>query len=141
MIGDEGMENPSMDEIKNILATSKTIAVVGLSDKPDRTSYQVTEAMIAAGYDIIPINPKADEIFGKKALNSLSELTEPVDIINVFRKNDALPMIAEEAAKIDAKVFWCQQGLDSEEAYKIAKDVGMTVIMDFCIKVAHSLTK
>ena len=135
------MENPSMEEIKSILKTSKTIAVVGLSDNPDRTSYQVTEAMIAAGYEIIPINPKADEIFGKKALNSLAELTEPVDIINVFRKNEALPMVAEEAAKVDAKVFWCQQGLDNAEAYKIAKDAGMTVIMDYCIKVAHALTK
>lgn len=135
------MENPNMKEIKSILDNSKTIAVVGLSDNPERTSYQVTEAMIAAGYDIIPINPKADEIFGKKALKSLSELTEPVDIINVFRRSEFLPDIAKEAAKVDAKVFWAQQGVTNEEAYNIAKDAGMTVVMDYCIKVAHALTK
>lgn len=135
------MENPSLEEMKEILDSAKKIAVVGLSDKPERTSYQVTEAMIHAGYDIIPINPTVKEVFGKKALASLSELDEPVDIINVFRRNEALPEVAREAAKVDAKVFWCQQGLDNEEAYKIAKEAGMTVIMDKCIKVIHSLTR
>lgn len=135
------MENPSLAEMKEILDSAKKIAVVGLSDKPDRTSYQVTEAMVAAGYDIIPINPTVTEVFGKKALASLAELNEPVDIINVFRKNEALPAIAEEATKVDAKVFWCQQGLDNEEAYKIAKEAGMTVIMDKCIKVVHAITR
>lgn len=135
------MENPTREEIKRILDASKKIAIVGLSDNPNRTSYMIAEALIAAGYEIIPVNPNVGEVFGIKALNSLKELNEPVDIINVFRREEFLQEVAKEAVETDAKVFWCQSGLMDEEAYKIANSAGMTVIMDRCIKVEHALTR
>ena len=133
------MLNPTNDEVKEILKSAKKIAVVGLSDNPARTSYQVSEAMLAAGYEIIPVNPSVDEVFGIKAIASLKDLTEPVDIINVFRRSEHLPEVAREAAEVDAKVFWAQLGLSNEEAFNIAKNAGMTVIMDRCIKVDHAI--
>ncbi|MFA9560538.1 CoA-binding protein [Evansella sp. AB-rgal1] len=135
------MENPSREEMKQILNDTKTIAIVGLSDKPDRTSYQIGKALQYAGYKIIPVNPIVNEVFGIKAVPSLKDLKEPVDIINVFRRNEYLVEIAKEASEIDAKVFWCQLGLEDEEAYEIAKNAGMKVIMDRCIKVEHALTR
>ncbi|MBU9721429.1 MULTISPECIES: CoA-binding protein [Bacillaceae] len=135
------MENPSREEIKGILKEAKIIAVVGLSDNPERTSYQVSAAMQDAGYEIIPINPTVTEVLGVKAVPTLKELTQPVDIINVFRRSEFLPEVAREAESVEAKVFWAQQGLFNEEAAEIAKNAGMTVIMDRCIKVEHALTK
>ncbi|MBN8234563.1 CoA-binding protein [Halobacillus kuroshimensis] len=132
-------ENPSPEEIKNVLKESKTIAVVGLSDKPHRTSYQISEAMQAAGYKIIPVNPTITEVLGEPAAASLQEIEEPVDIVNVFRRSEYLPGVAEEARSLGAKAFWAQQGVYHEEAWEHLKDTPAKVIMDFCIKVAHSL--
>ncbi|MBU9714861.1 CoA-binding protein [Evansella tamaricis] len=135
------MENPTREEIGKILKSSKKIAIVGLSDNPMRTSYQIGEALQAAGYDIIPVNPTVSEVLGVKAVPTLKDLPGPVDIINVFRRSEHLPDVARDAEKVDAKVFWAQQGLINEEAYEIASGAGMTVIMDRCIKVEHALTK
>ncbi|NTU26685.1 CoA-binding protein [Bacillus tequilensis] len=135
------MQNPSKAEIKEILDKSKRIAVVGLSDRPDRTSYMVSKAMQDAGYDIIPVNPTIDEALGVKAVSSLQEIDGPIDIVNVFRRSEQLPGVAEEFLKTDAPVFWAQQGLANEEAYEMLKGKGRTVIMDLCIKVAHAVTK
>lgn len=132
-------ENPSNDELRNILETSKTIAVVGLSDSPKRTSYQIAKAMQETGYRIIPVNPMVDEVLGEKAYPSLSDVKEKIDIINVFRRPEFLPDIAKEAAETSCKVFWAQQGIVNEEAYQYLKDRGFTVIMDLCIKVVHSV--
>lgn len=133
-------ENPSNEVIRNILDEAKTIAVVGLSDNPERTSYQVSEAMQKAGYKIIPVNPKVDEVLGEKAYARLSDIEEKIDI-NVFRRSEFLPEIAKEALKTDCKVFWAQQGVVNEEAYHLLKENGFTVIMDLCIKVAHAVIK
>lgn len=135
------IENPSRDEIRDILKQAKRIAVVGLSDNPDRTSYMVSKAMQDAGYEIIPVNPKAEEILGVKAVKSLKEIEGHVDIVDVFRRSEFLPEVAKEFAEIDAKVFWAQQGLENEEAYNFLKEKGYTVIMDRCIKVEHAMTK
>ncbi|MBN9652961.1 CoA-binding protein [Halobacillus sp. GSS1] len=132
-------ENPSKTEIRDLLAQSKTIAVVGLSDKPHRTSYQVSEAMQKAGYKIIPVNPQIKEALGEKAVANLGDIQEPVDIINVFRRSEYLPQIAEESKNIKAKAFWAQQGVYSEEADDILKNDSKLVIMDSCIKVAHAI--
>ncbi|PYZ98194.1 CoA-binding protein [Alteribacter lacisalsi] len=133
--------NPDRDEIGKILKKAKRIAVVGLSDNPARTSYQVSEAMQQAGYEIVPVNPNCKETLGQKSYRSLSEIEGNVDIVNVFRRSEHLVGVAEEASKIDADVFWTQLGLESEEAYRIASEAGMTVIMDRCIKVEHAITK
>ncbi|MDQ0059527.1 CoA-binding protein [Paenibacillus harenae] len=132
-------QHPSREEIKSILQGSTTIAVVGLSDKPDRVSYMVSEAMQAKGYTIIPVNPNADSILGQKSYPSLKDIPFPVDIVNVFRRSEHTPPVAEEAAAIGAKTLWLQLGISSEEAASIAVAGGLTVIMDRCIKVEDSI--
>ncbi len=135
------MQNPTREEIGQILKKSKTIAVVGLSDNPERTSYMVSKAMQDAGYEIIPVNPKADYILGKKAVKTLKEIEGHVDIVNVFRRSEFLMDVAQEFVQIDADVFWAQLGLQDEATYEFLKEKGYTVIMDRCIKVEHALTR
>lgn len=135
------IENPTRDEIGKILKKAKRIAVVGLSDKPDRTSYMVSKAMQDAGYEIIPVNPTADTILGVKSVSSLKEIEGHVDIVNVFRRSEFLFDVAKEFVEIDADIFWAQLGLENEEAYQFLKEKGHTVIMDRCIKVEHAMTK
>ncbi|EJS70113.1 CoA-binding protein [Bacillus cereus] len=135
------IENPTRTEIGEVLKKSKTIAVVGLSDKPERTSYMVSKAMQDAGYRIIPVNPTVDEVLGEKAVSSLKDIKEHVDIVNVFRRSEFLMDVAKEFVEIDADVFWAQLGVQDEDTYKLLKDKDYTVIMDRCIKVEHAMTK
>jgi uncharacterized protein len=132
-------ENPSKVELKAILETKKTIAVVGLSNNPERTSYQVSKAMQENGFRIIPVNPTVDEVLGEKAYASLVDIPEEFDIINVFRRPEHLLGVAEEAAKTNARIFWAQQGIVNQEAYDYLKERDFTVIMDLCIKVVHAV--
>ncbi len=134
------IENPTRTEIGEVLKKSKTIAVVGLSDKPERTSYMVS-AMQDAGYRIIPVNPTVDEVLGEKAVASLKDIKEHVDIVNVFRRSEFLMDVAKEFVEIDADVFWAQLGVQDEDTYKLLKEKDYTVIMDRCIKVEHAMTK
>ncbi|WP_026561644.1 CoA-binding protein [Bacillus sp. J37] len=135
------IENPTREEIGQILKNSKTIAVVGLSNNPERTSYMVSKAMQNAGYEIIPVNPTVDEVLGQKAVASLSDIKGHVDIVNVFRRSEHLLEVAQEFLKIDADVYWAQLGLENEEAYQLLIDNHKTVIMNRCIKVEHAMTK
>jgi|HigsolmetaAR203D_1030402.scaffolds.fasta_scaffold05303_4 predicted CoA-binding protein len=132
-------QHPDREMIKRILEASDTIAVVGLSDKPDRTSYQVSAAMQAKGYRIVPVNPNADAILGETCYPSLKDIPFPVDIVNVFRRSEYCADVAREAAEIGAKTLWLQLGIVSEEAAEIAQAAGMNVIMDRCIKVEDSI--
>jgi uncharacterized protein len=129
----------NQEERREVLKNSKHIAVVGLSDKPHRTSYQVTEALLDAGYEITPVNPVVEEVFGRKAVASISELGDDVDIINVFRRSEYLPELAEEAVKTNIPVFWAQTGVYNEEAEKLLNEHGKKVAMDYCIKVEHAV--
>lgn len=135
------IEIPDRKEIGAILKKSKKIAVVGLSSDTNRTSYMVSKAMQAAGYEIIPVNPNVDEVLGVKAVASLKDIKEHVDIVNIFRRPQYLPDLAREFDEMDADVFWSQLGVVNEEAYEFLKSKGHTVIMDRCIKVEHALTK
>jgi uncharacterized protein len=135
------MNIPSREELGAILKKAKRIAVVGLSDNPERTSYMVSEAMQKAGYEIIPVNPSVKEVLGVPSVASLKEVEGHIDIVNVFRRSEHLMEVAKEFDEINADVFWAQQGLVNEEAYKFLKDKGYTVVMDRCIKVEHALTK
>ncbi|AZQ46863.1 CoA-binding protein [Bacillus sp. GX] len=135
------IENPTRTEIGEVLKKSKTIAVVGLSDKPERTSYMVSKAMQDAGYRIIPVNPTVDEVLGEKAVASLKDIKEHVDIVNVFRRSEFLMDVAKEFVEIDADIFWAQLGVQDEDTYKLLKEKDYTVIMDRCIKVEHAMTK
>jgi len=132
-------QNPDREQIKEILSGSDTIAVVGLSDNPERVSYMVSEAMQAKGYTIIPVNPNADTILGQKSYARLSDIPVPVDIVNVFRRSEHTPPVAEEAVAIGAKTLWLQLGILNEEAGEIAASEGLNVIMDRCIKVEDSI--
>ncbi|MBU7319882.1 CoA-binding protein [Paenibacillus oleatilyticus] len=133
-------ENPPRERIKELLAGASNVAVVGLSDKPDRVSYMVAEAMQKKGYRIIPVNPTVSgSILGEACYASLSDIPEPVDIVNVFRRSEQVVPVAKEAVKIGAKVFWLQQGIFNEEAADIARAGGLEVIMDRCIKVEDSI--
>lgn len=135
------IENPSREEIGEILKSKKRIAVVGLSNNPEKSSYMISQAMQNVGYEIIPVNPTIDEVLGVKAYHSLKEIEGHVDIVNVFRRPEHLPAIAKEAVEIGADVFWAQSGIANEEACKYLKEHGMTVIMDRCIKVEHAITR
>ncbi|EEL49907.1 MULTISPECIES: CoA-binding protein [Bacillus cereus group] len=135
------IENPTRTEIGEVLKKSKTIAVVGLSDKPERTSYMVSKAMQDAGYRIIPVNPVVDEVLGEKAVSSLKDIKEHIDIVNVFRRSEFLMDVAKEFVEVDADVFWAQLGVQDEDTYTFLKEKGYTVIMDRCIKVEHAMTR
>ncbi len=132
-------ENPSPEEIASILKSAKTIAVIGLSDQPDRESYAVAQEMQSRGYRIIPVNPNITSVLGETAYKNLQEISVPYDIINIFRRSEALPDIVREALPTACKVIWAQQGIYSEEAAEMAIKAGKTMIMDRCIMVMHSL--
>lgn len=123
------------DTIDRILARTRRIAVVGLSDHPFRTSYQVAAALRNAGFEIVPVNPTIDEVFGIPAVPSLADVDGPVDLVNVFRRTEYLAGVAGEAAAIGAPALWNQLGLRSQEARRIAEEAGMDYVEDACIKV------
>lgn len=123
------------------MQTKKRIAVVGLSHNPNRTSHAVSKAMQNAGYEIIPVNPNIDETLGTKAVHSLKDINEHVDIVNVFRRSEYLPDLARQAVEIGADVFWAQLGVFNQEASDYLKKHDVTTVMDRCIKVEHSVTK
>ncbi len=138
-------QNPSNDKRRQLLEEAKTIAVVGLSNKPDRTSYMVSEAMKNNGYRIIPVNPMiaGETVLGEKAVASLTEIDEPVDIVNVFRRSEEIMPVAQETLQMKnkPKAFWLQQGIANEEAAALVEQQGIDVIQDLCIKVDHALQR
>lgn len=126
------------DEITEILKTSRTIAVVGLSPKADRASHEVAAYLQRHGYRIIPVHPQATEILGEKVYARLEDIPEAVDIVDVFRKPDDTPPVAESAVRIGAKVLWLQLGIANEVAASIALAGGLKVVQDRCIKIEHA---
>jgi predicted CoA-binding protein len=134
-----GFENPAREEMKQLLEKTEIIAVVGLSDNPERTSYMIAEAMQNKGYRIIPVNPNAEQILGEKSYASLEDVPERIDIVNVFRRSEHIVPIAEQAIKVKAKALWLQLGVYNEEAASLAQEHGLTVIMDRCIKVEDAI--
>lgn len=129
-------KNPNPEEIRNLLIRSKNIAVVGLSEKPRRPSHGVAKAMQTFGYDIFPVNPNLSEpVLGMEPYSSLRGIAAPVDIVDVFRRSEEVMPIAREAIEIGAKALWLQLGVINEEAANYAKEHGLTVVMDRCIKV------
>ncbi|MCL6453120.1 MAG: CoA-binding protein [Alicyclobacillus sp.] len=131
--------NPSNEALGQILRDARTIAVVGLSANPDRESYLVSAEMQRRGYRIVPVNPRVTEVLGEAAYARLTDIPFPVDIINVFRRSEALPDVVREAVQTAAPVIWAQLGVYNEEAAEIAAAHGRTMVMDRCIKVMHSL--
>jgi predicted CoA-binding protein len=126
-----------MDSIEiEILRACRTIAVVGLSSAPDRSSHGVAAYLQARGYRIVPVNPKETEVLGERAYARLEDIPEPVDCVNVFRRPEHVPAIAASAIRIGAKALWLQQGIAHESA-ETARQAGLLVVEDRCMAVAH----
>lgn len=130
-----------MQNVREILASAKTIAVVGISKNPEKPSYRVAEYLKNAGYDVIPVNPNYDEVLSEKCYPDLRSVDVAIDIVDVFRKSEDVMPIAKEAAELGIKCFWMQLGIKNDEARKLLEEKGITVIDDTCIKIFHSSMK
>ncbi len=130
--------NASSSEIAEILRASKSIAVVGLSPKPERPSYGVSSYMQEQGYTVIPVNPGHPEILGKKSYKSLLDVPGDIDIVNIFREPSAVPEIVDQAIAKKAKVIWMQEGIVHNAAAEKARAAGLKVVMNKCIYKEHA---
>lgn len=119
--------------ITRILASAKTIAVVGLSAKPYRASYGVTETLLLSGYRIFPVNPNEVEVLGEKCYARLEDIPEKIDIVDIFRRPEFVPEIVDSAIRIGARAIWMQEGVEDESSAERARRAGLFVIMDNCI--------
>ncbi len=124
--------------IERILAM-KTIAVVGLSPNLARPSNDVARYLLAHGYRLIPVNPGHAEILGLRAYPSLHDIPEPIDVVDVFRRQEHTPAVAQAAAAVGAKALWLQLGIVNDEAISIAEQAGLLAVQDLCIKIEHQL--
>ena len=130
--------NSNEEEIKEIFTSVKTIAVLGLSPDVTKASHRVAKYLQEVGYKIIPVYPKEDEILGEKVYRSLEEIPHSVDMVNIFRKPNALNVVAQACIKRgDIKVFWAQQGIVNNEAAEMAREAGMQVVQNQCAMVDH----
>lgn len=121
------------ESISKILASAKTIAVVGLSGKPYRASFGVSETLQSSGYRIFPVNPKENEILGEKCYARLEDIPEKIDIVDVFRRSEFVPEIVDAAIRIGARAIWMQEGVEDRASAERARRAGLFVIMDNCI--------
>lgn len=124
-------------DLKLLLQNTRTIAVVGLSEKPDRPSHHVAAYLQSVGFRIIPVNPSVLSILGERSYPTLYDIPEPVDMVDVFRRSEAVPAIVQEAIAIGAKSLWLQEGVIHEEAAAMARAAGLQVVMDRCILKEH----
>jgi predicted CoA-binding protein len=129
--------HPSDDQLRKILEDTNTIAMVGASSDPEKPSHAIMKQLLAAGYKVIPVNPKETEVLGQRAVASLRDIKEPVDVVDVFRKAEDTPPIADDAAAIGAKVLWLQKGISNEDAAQRAYTNNMLVVMDTCMGATH----
>src|SRR2546430_7652954 len=130
--------NPTTEEIRSLLTSAKTVAMVGASSNPEKASHGIMQKLQRAGYHVVPVNPREKEVLGEKAYASLLDIPEHIDIVDVFRRSEDTPPIADEAVKIGAKALWLQTGIVNEDAAARAKAGGLTVAMDACIGATHA---
>lgn len=134
-------QNPSNATIKEYLTHSKSIAVVGLSNREETAAYRVSAYMQQAGYTIIPVNPKlaGETILGETVLGRLQDIPVPIDIVNVFRRSEFLADVAKDFLETNATIYWAQLGLESQEAEEILRSAGRHhIVMNRCIKIEHA---
>jgi predicted CoA-binding protein len=124
--------------IRSTLRSARTVAIVGLSKDPLRPSHFIGFYLKRHGYRIVPVNPREPEVLGEKSYPSLKDIPFPVDVVDVFRRPDAVPDIARDAVAIGAKALWLQFGVISPEGARIAQEAGLPVVMDRCLKVEHA---
>ncbi|MGZ5212854.1 MAG: CoA-binding protein [Actinomycetota bacterium] len=134
--GVSGAISPEDRELRALLGDARTIAVVGLSSKPDRPSNSVAAYLQSHGYRIVPVNPNEIEVLGERAYPSLRDIPQDmhVDVVDVFRRAEETPEVARDAVAIGAGVLWLQAGIVNEDAYRVASDAGLEVIMGVCIR-------
>ena len=123
--------------MKDILLSTRTIASVGLSSNMEKESYWIVSYLKEQGYRIIPINPTADEILGEKTYPDLESVPEKIDVVQVFRRPEDVPPVVDSAIKVGAKVVWMQEGIVHEEAARKAREAGLQVVMDACMRMTH----
>lgn len=123
--------------MKGILESAKTVAVVGLSSNPARDSYSIASYLKAQGYRVIPVNPTASEIMGERSYPDLQSVPEQIDVVDVFRKPEDVPSVVEDAIKAGAKTVWMQEGIVNEAAAERARQAGLQVVMDACMRATH----
>ena len=124
----------SNTDIDRVLTQYRTVAIVGASPDPQRPSYRVANFLKNEGYRIIPVTPKGGEILGEKVYPNLSSIPVPVEVVDIFRRSEEIPLVVEEAIAIGAKAVWMQEELINEEAAERARKAGLTVIMDHCMR-------
>lgn len=123
--------------MKDILTSARTIASVGLSANQEKESYWIVSYLKEQGYRIIPVNPTASEILGEKAYPDLESVPEPIDVVQVFRRAEDVPTVVDAAIKVGAKVVWMQEGIVNEEAAQKAREAGLQVVMNACMRMTH----
>ena len=131
------MDQPTDAQLAEIYRAAKTIAVVGASSDDSKAANRIPAYLQSQGYRIIPVNPGSDELFGERAVDSLADIDDTVDVVDVFRPSEETPEIAREAVAIGAKVLWLQEGIANDDAARIASDGGLTVVMDTCMGATH----
>ena len=130
------------EELKRIYADAKTIAVVGASGNEEKPAHTIPRYLQRQGYRVIPVNPRGGELLGEKVYERLTDIEEPIDVVDVFRPSDETPDVAKDAVQVGAKVLWLQEGISSDEAERIASDGGLEVVMDTCMGATyHRLIK
>ncbi len=133
-------ENPGPEEIQSLLSGARTVAVVGLSDRPYRTSHAIARALQGFGFRIFPVNPNLEgPVLGEDPYPRVQEIPEGVDVVDVFRRGETVFPVAEDAVAAGAKVLWMQSGVVNEPAAAYAREHGLTVVMDRCIKVDYAM--
>jgi uncharacterized protein len=130
-------ENPSDTTIREILATPRTIAVVGCSPDPDRDSHRIAALLKAKGHRVIPVNPSCQQVLGERCFASVRDIPEPVEMVDVFRRPEFVDRIADEAIAVGAKILWLQLDVINEPAARKAQDAGLTVVMDRCPAIEY----
>jgi predicted CoA-binding protein len=133
--------NPPDDVLRQLLTNASTIAMVGASSNPDRPSNGIMRKLLSAGYRVVPVNPNETSVLGERAYASLADVPERIDIVDVFRRAEFTPAIADQAVKIGAKALWLQSGVVNEEAAAKAVAGGLMAVMDACIGVMHSVLR
>ena len=125
------------DQLKEIYADAKTIAVVGASGSEEKPAHTIPRYLQRNGYRVIPVTPRGGELLGEKVYERLTDIEEPIDVVDVFRPSDETPDVARDAVKVGAKVLWLQEGITSDEAEQIASEGGLKVVMDTCMGATH----
>ena len=125
------------ETIRYLLTNTKTIASVGLSANPTKAGHGIAQYLMNRGYNVIPVNPGADEILGIKAYPDLASIPVPVDVVQVFRPSEAVLPIVEAAIQIKARAIWMQEGIRNDEAAEMARNAGLLVVMDHCMRNEH----